>query len=149
MEGFPFGSDLETERLLLVPCKDEHLTGLSAINSDPDVMRYISGRPESLSETHSMIERVKSRWINWGYSWWSFIERQSGEIVGAGCIQNLRRGGAEPDADCPLEIGFDETNGHKASPLRQHEQWRILHSSGYVPTCSLLSATLRTVHPFL
>jgi len=106
MEGFPFGSDLETERLLLVPCKDEHLTGLSAINSDPDVMRYISGRPESLSETHSMIERVKSRWINWGYSWWSFIERQSGEIVGAGCIQNLRRGGAEPDADCPLEIGW-------------------------------------------
>jgi RimJ/RimL family protein N-acetyltransferase len=102
----PLRSELETERLLLVPCSDEHLSGLSAMNSDPEVMRYISGRPESVSETQSMIERVKARWSHWGYSWWTFLERQSGEIVGAGCIQNLRRDGTEPDASCPLEIGW-------------------------------------------
>ena len=28
------------------------------------------------------------------------------EIVGAGCIQNLRRSGNTPDLDCPLEIGW-------------------------------------------
>jgi RimJ/RimL family protein N-acetyltransferase len=97
---------LETERLTLVPCADEHLSGLNAMNSDPEVMRYISGRAETLAETQMMIGRVKARWAKWGYSWWTFIERQSGEIVGAGCIQNLRRGGNEPDADCPLEIGW-------------------------------------------
>lgn len=102
----PFRPELTTERLQLVPFNDEHLNGLSAINSDPEVMRYISGRSETLAETRSMIERVKSRWGRWGYSWWAFIERQSGEVVGAGCIQNLRRGGAEPDPDCPLEIGW-------------------------------------------
>jgi RimJ/RimL family protein N-acetyltransferase len=100
------GTCLETERLLLVPCSDEHLSGLSAINSDPAVMRYISGRPETLAETQMMIDRVKARWARWGYSWWTFIEHHSGEIVGAGCIQNLRRGGADPDPDCPLEIGW-------------------------------------------
>jgi RimJ/RimL family protein N-acetyltransferase len=100
------GTHLETERLLLVPCNDEHLSGLSTINSDPEVMRYISGRPETPAETQMMIDRVKARWTRWGYSWWTIIERHSGEIVGAGCIQNLRRGGPDPDPDCPLEIGW-------------------------------------------
>ena len=98
--------ELTTERLRLVPCVDEHLDGLCAMNSDPEVMRYITGRPESRADTQSMLERVKARWAKWGYSWWTIIERQSGEIVGAGCIQNLRREGAEPDPDCPLEIGW-------------------------------------------
>jgi RimJ/RimL family protein N-acetyltransferase len=102
----PLKSELNTDRLLLVPCKNEHLSGLFAINSDPEVMRYISGRPETLALTQQMIDRVGARWAKWGYSWWTFIERQSGEIVGAGCIQNLRRGGDEPDAGCPLEIGW-------------------------------------------
>lgn len=99
-------SELMTERLRLVPCSDDHLDGLSAINSDPEIMRYITGRPESRSDTEEMIERVKARWAKRGYSWWTIIELQSREIIGAGCIQNLRRGGPEPDPDCPLEIGW-------------------------------------------
>jgi RimJ/RimL family protein N-acetyltransferase len=41
-----------------------------------------------------------------GYSWWTIIDRRSGEIVGAGCMQNLRRTGTEPDPDWPLEISW-------------------------------------------
>lgn len=98
--------ELKTERLRLVPCIEEHLDGLHAMNSDPEVMRYLTGRPESRAETREMIERVKARWKTFGYSWWTIIQMQSGEIVGAGCIQNLRRDGAEPDPCCPLEIGW-------------------------------------------
>lgn len=98
--------ELTTERLHLVPCNEGHLDGLCAINSDPTVMRYITGRPETRADTQRMIERVKARWGQWGYSWWTIIERESAEIVGAGCIQNLRKSGIEPDTDCPLEIGW-------------------------------------------
>ncbi len=98
--------ELTTARLRLVPCNDEHLEGLNALNSDPAVMRYLTGRAETLAETRAMIERVQARWAKWGYSWWTFIERQSGEIVGAGAIQNLRKAGDEPDPICPLEIGW-------------------------------------------
>jgi RimJ/RimL family protein N-acetyltransferase len=98
---------LATDRLLLVPFADDHVDGLSALNSDPEVMRYISGRPETRDETLSIVERVKQRWVEFGYSWWSFIDRDSGEIVGAGALQNLRRAAtAAPDPDCPLEIGW-------------------------------------------
>ena len=53
------------------------------------------------------VERVKQRWIEFGYSWWSFIERDSGEIIGAGALQNLRHEATtSPDPSCPLEIGW-------------------------------------------
>ena len=100
------GVVLTTARLHIVPCAPEHLDGLHALNADPQVMRYITGHPESRAETQAMIERVVARWARWGYSWWSFIEQRTAEIIGAGCIQNLRRSGTEPDPQCPLEIAW-------------------------------------------
>ena len=105
MTSFDMQATLTTERLHLVPCSNEHLDGLSAMNSDPEVMRYITGRPETRSETCSMIERVRGRWAEYGYSWWTIMGRSSAEILGAGCVQNLRRGD-QPDSHCPLEIGW-------------------------------------------
>lgn len=86
---------LHTPRLRLEPFSDEHLIGLNAMNSDPAVMRYITGRPETLDDTRAFIARVQARWAEWGYSWWSFIERDSGELIGAGCIQHLGRDPAQ------------------------------------------------------
>ena len=98
---------LTTARLRLEPMADAHLDGLHAMNADPEVMRYISGQPETREQTQSMIDRVQARWAEFGYSWWTFIERATGEIVGAGCVQNLRRE-MTPNADpaCPLELGW-------------------------------------------
>jgi RimJ/RimL family protein N-acetyltransferase len=89
---------LTTARLRLEPFDDSHLEGLNAINADSEVMRYLADRPET---TLAVIERVNARWVEWGFSWWIFIERQSGEIVGAACIQYL---GKDPTSH--LEIGW-------------------------------------------
>ena len=104
---------LATARLRLVPCEDKHVDGLHALNADPEVMRYISGRAETRDETVAMVDRVKQRWVEFGYSWWSFIDRETGEIVGAGALQNLRRAAtAAPDPACPLEIGWRLRRDH-------------------------------------
>jgi RimJ/RimL family protein N-acetyltransferase len=97
---------LTTTRLRLEPCHEGHLDGLNAINSDAEVMRYLSGRPEARDETAAMIQRVARRWAEVGYSWWSFVELGTEEIVGAGCIQNLPKDAADPDRACRLEIGW-------------------------------------------
>jgi len=98
---------LLTPRLRLEPFTDAHVAGLNAMNADPEVMRYISGRPETLDETRAIVERVRQRWTTTGYSWWSFVDIASREIVGAGCVQNLRREATpEPDPACPLETGW-------------------------------------------
>ena len=98
---------LTTPRLRLEPMTDEHLDGLNALNSDPEVMRYLGGQPETRDETMAVIERVKGRWQERGYSWWTIFDRETGGIVGAGAIQNLRREATLlPDPACPLEIGW-------------------------------------------
>lgn len=96
---------LTTERLRLEPFDQAHLDGLNAMHSDPEVMRFLGG-PESRERTMEIIRRVKSRWAEYGYSWWSLIERATEEVIGAGAIQNLRKGGDAPDPACPLEIGW-------------------------------------------
>jgi len=104
---------LTTARLRLEPFTDSHVEGLNALNADPEVMRYISGRPETLEETVAVVQRVKQRWIEMGYSWWSFVDPVSGEVVGAGCLQNLRRDESlHPDPSCPLEIGWRLRHDH-------------------------------------
>ena len=100
-------TQLTTARLRLEPYTDAHLEGLNAMNADPDVYRFLSGQPETRDETLAVIERIRARWADIGYSWWAFIERDSGELVGAGCLQNLRREMTpQPDLACPLEIGW-------------------------------------------
>lgn len=100
--------ELTTERLRLIPCNDAHLDGLNEINSDPEVMRYLHG-VQTRAQTKAMIDLVQRRWAELGYSWWTIFEQRSAEIVGAGCVQNLRRGGgnsSDVDLSCPLEIGW-------------------------------------------
>ncbi len=87
---------LGTPRLRLVPMEDSHFDGLFDMNRDPEVMRYITGKPDTEQDTRDMIERVKARWLQYGFSWWSFIEQETGQIVGAGCIQYLGRDPANP-----------------------------------------------------
>ncbi|WP_426193885.1 GNAT family N-acetyltransferase [Massilia sp. DWR3-1-1] len=92
---------LRTARLRLEPLDDCHYDGLQHLNSMPEVMRYISGRPETAAETVAIIARVKDNWRTFGYGWWAFIDHASGQLIGAGCIQHLAR-----DAANPLEIGW-------------------------------------------
>jgi RimJ/RimL family protein N-acetyltransferase len=92
---------LLTPRLRLEPLTDRHFEGLHRLNSDPVVMRYITGRPDTPADTELMIDRVKVRWAEFGYSWWGFMHRDTGELIGTGCIQHLNRDPAEP-----LETGW-------------------------------------------
>jgi RimJ/RimL family protein N-acetyltransferase len=92
---------LTTARLRFEPFDEVHLDGLQAMNRDPEVQRYLLGRPETPDETLASIARVKARWASQGYGWWAFIERASGELVGAGCIQHLGHERANPH-----EIGW-------------------------------------------
>ena len=103
---------LTTDRLRLEPFHERHASGLHAMNTDPEVMRYLFARPETLADTLESIRRVQARWQRWGTSWWSFIEPASGAVVGAGCIQHLRTDGDEPDPACPLEIGWRLRRDH-------------------------------------
>jgi RimJ/RimL family protein N-acetyltransferase len=102
---------LHTPRLRLEPMDERHFDGLHELNRLPEVMRYLGGQPETPEATRAGIARVKARWQDCGYSWWTFVHLESRRVAGAGCIQHLRRE-AEPPGDSsllrqnPLEIGW-------------------------------------------
>ncbi len=92
---------LTTQRLRLEPCTDTHLEGLDILNSDIEVMRYITGTSITLEETKAHIEFVKELWQTCGYSSWSVIEKKTNKLIGTGGIQHL-----EFNPENPLEIGW-------------------------------------------
>lgn len=92
---------LTTSRLRLEPINDAHFEGLFALNSDPGVMRFITGKPDTREDTHAMMERIASRRIEFGHSWLAFIELATGELIGAGAVQYLAR-----DRNNPLELAW-------------------------------------------
>jgi hypothetical protein len=60
---------LTTPRMRLEPVGDAHFDGLFALNSDPAVMRFITGKPDTREDTQANIARVKAAWKQFGYSW--------------------------------------------------------------------------------
>lgn len=92
---------LETPRLRLEPFAPAHFEGLCRLNGDERVMRYISGQPQTPDETRAVIERVAGLWARQGYSWWAFLDKADGAVVGAGCVQHIER-----DPANPLELGW-------------------------------------------
>ncbi len=104
-------SILHTARMRLEPITEQHLDGLYAVNQHLEVMRYISGEPETREQTAAGIVRIQERWKILGTSWWAWIDLASGRLAGTGCIQHARRD-AQPVADLeslrdnPLEIGW-------------------------------------------
>jgi RimJ/RimL family protein N-acetyltransferase len=102
---------LHTARLRLEPLKQSHLDDIYVIDSNPEVARYVDGEPATLQQTLDWISRVERCWAAWGFSWWAWIELDTGFVVGTGCIQHSRREAKfPPDPNSlranPLEIGW-------------------------------------------
>ncbi len=102
---------LSTNRLRLEPFAEHHLDGLNRMNQLPEVMRFVGGEIETREQTLAGIARVRRSWAVLGASWWAFVSLQGEQVVGAGCIQYLRRDAEMPvDLETlrgnPLEIGW-------------------------------------------
>jgi len=98
---------LTSTRLRFEPFTDQHFDGLQAMNREPEVMRFISGRAETPEETRAMIARVQARWAQRPYDWWSLIDIETGDLVGAAGLYHL---------------GYDPANAHEIG-------WRLRRAS--------------------
>jgi RimJ/RimL family protein N-acetyltransferase len=93
-------NNISTERLHLAPFALGHTDALFAMNSNPNVMRYL-GNPQTRDETVAGIARVQARWEIFGYAWWTIFLKGTDTIIGAACLQNLAH-----KEGAPLEIGW-------------------------------------------
>lgn len=75
--------ELETGRLRLREFTLEDGPGLSALDSDPEVMRYIGrGVTYTYNQTEAAVRRMLDHYRRYGYGMYALVHRQSGAVIG-------------------------------------------------------------------
>ncbi len=74
---------LETERLIIRNISYEDEAGLFAMDSDPEVHRYLGNQPYTdISQTRDNIAFIRRQYEVHGIGRWAVLLRESGEVVG-------------------------------------------------------------------
>ncbi|HEV3471222.1 MAG TPA: GNAT family N-acetyltransferase [Pyrinomonadaceae bacterium] len=90
---------LETERLLLRMWREDDFESYARICADPEVMRYLGGKPLSRPEAWRHMAYLAGHWHLRGYGHWAVEEKASGELIG-------RMGFFYPEGWPGFEVGW-------------------------------------------
>jgi RimJ/RimL family protein N-acetyltransferase len=96
---------LETERLTLRGPRKEDFAESAAMWGDPEVTRFIGGRPFTEEECWSRLLRYVGHWSLLGFGYWVVREKASGRFVGEVGFADWRRAIDPPYHGVP-EIGW-------------------------------------------
>lgn len=104
--------EILTERLILRPHQLSDFGDVAAMWSDPDVVRYIGGRPASREESWARLLRYAGSWSLLGFGFWTFRDQATGAYLGEGGLLQGQRA---------LEPGFGDTPevGWALTPVAQ------------------------------
>jgi RimJ/RimL family protein N-acetyltransferase len=91
---------IETERLRLRGHTMDDFEPLVALWADPDVTRFIGGKPSSREDSWARIIRYPGMWSMLGYGFWAIEEKASGRYIGDGGFADFKRD-VEPAIDAP------------------------------------------------
>ena len=90
---------LETERLLLRQWREDDFEAYARICADPEVMRFLGGKPFSRLEAWRHMAMLVGHWHLRGYGHWAAEEKASGRLVG-------RMGFLNPEGWPGFEVGW-------------------------------------------
>jgi RimJ/RimL family protein N-acetyltransferase len=96
---------LETERLVLRPYRLEDFDSYVEMWADPDVVRFISGRPFTREESWSRFVRQAGIWHHLGFGFFAIEEKATGQFVGEGGFHDMHRD-MQPSIEGTLEAGW-------------------------------------------
>ena len=96
---------IETERLVLRAYRLEDFPHLAAAWADPEVVRYIGGRPSTEEESWTRLLRNSALWTMLGYGYWAATEKTTGRYAGDVGFADFKRE-IEPSIKGVPEIGW-------------------------------------------
>ena len=88
--------EIETDRLRLRGFALKDFEPFVAMWADPEVVRYIGGKPRSEAESWGAFLRYQGTWPIFGYGFWSVLDR-AGAYCGCLGFMHARRGFADLD----------------------------------------------------
>src|ERR1700683_3795866 len=96
---------LETERLKLRGPPLDDFPKFAAMWADPNVCRYIGGKPLNEEESWTKFLRYAGHWSLLGFGYWAVQEKSSGNFVGEIGFADYKRE-LEPSLKGEPEIGW-------------------------------------------
>jgi RimJ/RimL family protein N-acetyltransferase len=96
---------IETERLILRAHRPDDFEDCAAMWADPEVTRYISGRPFSGEEVWTRMLRYAGHWTWFGFGYWVIEEKGTGNFAGELGFADRKRE-IEPSLDGIPETGW-------------------------------------------
>jgi len=92
---------VETDRLQLREIEEDDVDSLFALDSDPDVMRYVSdGKPRTRIDIEHAIPRVRAYYKEHpGFGIWLAERKDTGKFIGWACLKHL-------DNTEMIEVGY-------------------------------------------
>ena len=73
---------IQTTRLVMRAHRVDDFAASAAMWSDPEVVRYISGRPSTAEQSWSRLLRYAGQWSLLGFGYWMVEEHATGAFVG-------------------------------------------------------------------
>jgi RimJ/RimL family protein N-acetyltransferase len=96
---------IETARLVLRPHRLGDFDALAAMWREPNVVRYISGKPSTPEQSFTRLLRYAGHWALLGFGYWAIEDRQSGEFAGEAGFADYHRE-IDPPLDGMPELGW-------------------------------------------
>jgi len=129
---------LETPRLLLRPHTLDDFPATFAMWSDPEVVRFIGGRPFTREEAWARLLRYVGHWTMLGYGMWAVECRESATYVGEVGFFDAKRD-MSPPLDAP-EVGWvlaphAHGKGYATEAVRAALAWGDPHFGGAETRC--------------
>lgn len=118
---------LRTERLLLVPLEDRHFELEVALDSDPEVLRYLDGDARSrdeVAESHARRMALTGKVDGLGF-WMAFLSEDESEFVGLMMLPPAH-GPDQPDDPAVCDLGYRLVRRHWRQGLASEASRELL-----------------------
>jgi RimJ/RimL family protein N-acetyltransferase len=130
---------LETERLRLRAHRADDYPALSAIWSDPAVVRHIGGQPSTPQDSWMRLLRYGGLWSVLGYGYWAIEEKASGRCIGDIGYADFKRD-IVPSLDGMPELGWvlasaAHGQGYASEALTAVLAWGDAHFGAHRAAC--------------
>ncbi len=122
---------LTTDRLIMRPHTRDDFLDSYAMWSDPEVIRYIGGKPFTREEVWARLLRYAGHWAMLGYGYWVVREKDGGRFLGEVGFADYHRE-IEPSLMDTPEVGWAldpavHNRGYATEAVRAALAWADAH----------------------
>ncbi|MDB5039817.1 MAG: acetyltransferase, family [Candidatus Eremiobacteraeota bacterium] len=140
---------IETARLTLRGHRADDLAASAAMWADPEITRYIGGKPPSEQDVWFKVLRYAGLWALMGFGYWAIEEKATGEYVGELGFADFMRD-IEPSIRGVPELGWALVSrvhgkGYATEAVAAAVAWGDAHLTSSLTVCIISLGNVQSI----